>query len=957
MGKFLGETITYIDQGAVQNAMRFVKQNPDATQKAVWHLFLQQKFFTNNDFSLIDVHNEKLFYQNADVLLKILQMWHDIRLTNSVGNNQFLGDLFEGFLDQGVKQSEGQYFTPMPICRFIFMSLPLQSMVAGSATPPKAIDYACGAGHFLNELASQIKPLITQHWQGELVELTDHLKTQHRSIYGIEKEYRLSKVAKVSAFMYGQQDINICYGDGLVQQHPAFPGIQNDSFDLLVANPPYSVRGFLETLPDEERDNYELSDTVDKLDSFNSIEAFFIERAKQLLKAGGVAAIILPSSILSNGSGTHIKTREILLQYFDIVAIAELGSGTFGKTGTNTVTLFMRRKKTAPDTAAHYRERVAQWFNTDDGQSEYQDAHLIERYAAHIGVSLADYKTLLEGNIAGAWTQAAHFDVYNKAFNDSTEVKNLYKQKYFKLFSEAQQTEQLEERYLRYVTKLERDKLYHFVLANDQAHPVLIVKSPSDNKAQKTFLGYDWSTSKGDEGIKLVKNAQGHHQTHLYDETDRNNASKLNRLIADNFDGKLGAIPAALSEFATTARLVDMLDFSRAGFEKQIVLSSKKAVLLQSNRHPMEKLSSLNTILRRGKSSKYGTSLIQIIKSGQARGLFEFDFSEKHFVEEGFVLDEGKLKAGDLLINSTGKGTAGRVTYFDLSGTFVVDSHISIFRPNARLNPKFGLYSLERIGFKALESLADGASGQIELTLETIGEIQIPLPSLGVQQIIVTECEIVDSEATTAHETISDAELSITANIDKVQRSGHPSKQLQDICEIKRGRFSHRPRNEPRFFDGPYPFIQTGDVVRAVASKVPYTQTLNEEGLAVSKLFQPPLVLIAIAANIGDTAVLDYPACFTDSVVGLIPGEGVDARFLELMMRAQKQHLNDIAPQMAQKNINIEILKPIKVPVPPLVEQKRFVATIEKLEKTIAQAQATLAAAPAKMQAVMQRYL
>lgn len=957
MGKFLGETITYIDQGAVQNAMRFVKQNPDATQKAVWHLFLQQKFFTNNDFSLIDVHNEKLFYQNADVLLKILQMWHDIRLTNSVGNNQFLGDLFEGFLDQGVKQSEGQYFTPMPICRFIFMSLPLQSMVAGSATPPKAIDYACGAGHFLNELASQIKPLITQHWQGELVELTDHLKTQHRSIYGIEKEYRLSKVAKVSAFMYGQQDINICYGDGLVQQHPAFPGIQNDSFDLLVANPPYSVRGFLETLPDEERDNYELSDTVDKLDSLNSIEAFFIERAKQLLKAGGVAAIILPSSILSNGSGTHIKTREILLQYFDIVAIAELGSGTFGKTGTNTVTLFMRRKKTAPDTAAHYRERVAQWFNTDDGQSEYQDAHLIERYAAHIGVSLADYKTLLEGNIAGAWTQAAHFDVYNKAFNDSTEVKNLYKQKYFKLFSEAQQTEQLEERYLRYVTKLERDKLYHFVLANDQAHPVLIVKSPSDNKAQKTFLGYDWSTSKGDEGIKLVKNAQGHHQTHLYDETDRNNASKLNRLIADNFDGKLGAIPAALSEFATTARLVDMLDFSRAGFEKQIVLSSKKAVLLQSNRHPMEKLSSLNTILRRGNSSKYGTSLIQIIKSGQARGLFEFDFSEKHFVEEGFVLDERQLKAGDLLINSTGKGTAGRVTYFDLSGTFVVDSHISIFRPNARLNPKFGLYSLERIGFKALESLADGASGQIELTLETIGEIQIPLPSLGVQQIIVTECEIVDSEATTAHETISDAELSITANIDKVQRSGHPSKQLQDICEIKRGRFSHRPRNEPRFFDGPYPFIQTGDVVRAVASKVPYTQTLNEEGLAVSKLFQPPLVLIAIAANIGDTAVLDYPACFTDSVVGLIPGEGVDARFLELMMRAQKQHLNDIAPQMAQKNINIEILKPIKVPVPPLVEQKRFVATIEKLEKTIAQAQATLAAAPAKKQAVMQRYL
>ena len=102
-----------------------------------------------------------------------------------------------------------------------------------------------------------------------------------------------------------------------------------------------------------------------------------------------------------------------------------------------------------------------------------------------------------------------------------------------------------------------------------------------------------------------------------------------------------------------------------------------------------------------------------------------------------------------------------------------------------------------------------------------------------------------------------------------------------------------------------------------------------------------------------------YPACFTECVVGLIHGAGIDARFLELMMRAQKQHLNDIAPQMAQKTINIEILKPIKVSVPLLAEQKCFVATIEKLEQTIAQAQAqaTLTAAPAKKQAVMQRYL
>src|SRR5450631_3423649 len=86
-----------------------------------------------------------------------------------------------------------------------------------------------------------------------------------------------------------------------------------------------------------------------------------------------------------------------------------------------------------------------------------------------------------------------------------------------------------------------------------------------------------------------------------------------------------------------------------------------------------------------------------------------------------------------------------------------------------------------------------------------------------------------------------------------------PKVPLEETCDIQRGKFSHRPRNEPRFFGGQYPFIQTGDVVRANGGKITYTQTLNEDGLSVSKLFQPPLVVITIAANIGDTALLDFP--------------------------------------------------------------------------------------------------
>jgi type I restriction enzyme M protein len=754
MGRFLGESITYINQDAVNNALRFVKQNPDATQRAVWNLFVQQKFFTNNDFSFIDVHNEKLFYQNAEVLLRILQMWQDVRLSNPGSHNQFLGDMFEGFLDQGVKQSEGQYFTPMPICRFILMSLPLPALVKPGAQPIKAIDYACGAGHFLNELALQLKPLLEQHG------IADHAPW-HQAIYGIEKEYRLSKVAKVSAFMYGQQDINICYGDALVKQHAAYPGIEDGTFDLLVANPPFSVRGFLETLPEAECAGYTLSDTVDKLDTANSIETFFVERAKQLLKPGGVASIILPSSVLSNANGSYVRAREILLQYFDVVAIAELGSATFGKTGTNTVTLFLRRKPTAPDTAEHFRGRVSDWFTVDENQGVYQDGHLIDAYAAYIGVPAADYRTLLRGVADGAWAQHDHFEAYKQKFNDSTEVDRLGKSKAFKALSEAEREAALQLRFLAFARHIERDKLYHFVMASDQRHPVLVVRAPADGKAQKAFLGYDSSAAKGDEGIKLVKDAAGRHLTRLYDEADRANPAKLNSLIAAAFSSGAVEPDEALAEYAKPLRLVDMLDFGRASFEKQIVLSAKGSVLVGSTRYPMEKLADLSKMLRRGKAASYGESAIQIIKSGQARGGRDFDFSQRHFCAPGFVLDERRLERGDLLINSTGKGTAGRVTYFDRAGDFVVDSHVTILRCNDRALPKFVLYSLERIGFKALESLAQGSSGQVELSLETIGQIRIPLPPLSDQFEIVNACEKVEEESDAAQVAIEQAQTGL----------------------------------------------------------------------------------------------------------------------------------------------------------------------------------------------------
>lgn len=970
MDKFLGEDITYINQNDVNNALRFIRQNPDATQRAVWNLFIQQKFFTNNDFSFIDVHNERLFYQNADVLLKLLQMWQDIRLTNPNGHNQFLGDMFEGFLDQGVKQSEGQFFTPMPICRFILMSLPLESLMRDNPTPPMAIDYACGAGHFLTELALQLQPLLEQH------KPKANPAEYHKSMVGIEKEYRLSKVAKVSAFMYGQQGIQICYGDGLMNSHEAFPDIRDGHFDLLVANPPYSVRGFLETLPEEERKAYSLTDTVNDAETANSIETFFIERAKQLLKSGGVAAIILPSSILSNGGSTYIRAREILLQYFDIVAIAEFGSGTFGKTGTNTVTLFLRRKPTQPDTAEHYRERMEEWFKgcatSKRKQVIYKDGHLIEQYCAHINVPLADYQSLLRGEAEGSWKPQEHFQPYNNVFEKSTELKNLKKTKRFKALSKAEQTAEMAKRYLGYVQTIERDKLYHFCLASDQTNQVLIIRSPSGTKEIKQFLGYEWSSAKGGEGIKLLEDASGKHLTTLYDGPDhansmrftRANPAKLNSHIAANFDGTLGAIPAELSEVANPARLVDMLDFTRDVFEKQLSLVPKGSLFPKSSRFTSNKLVNLASLLRRGKATKYGKSSVQVIKSGQARGHFEFDFKEKHYAQSGFKLDERQLKPGDLLINSTGKGTAGRVTYFDLPGTFVVDSHVTIFRTNEKLHPKFGLYSLDRIGFKTLESLAHGSSGQIELSLDTIGQIEIPLPPIKIQNEVVSECEKIDAAVSSAGNAIAKAWADMDAEVESTYASTAPRIEIAKLSiNIQYG--LNEKMNEAGIG---YKIFRMNEIVqgRMVDNGAMKCANISAKEFAKYRLNKGDLLFIrsnGSLEHIGKVGLFDLDGdyCYASYLVRIVPDlSNALPQYLACIMNSptfRKGMVQLAVKSGGTNNINATKMGNIKVPVPSLAEQKKFVAKVEALEKQIAEAQAVINAAPVRKEAVMKKYL
>ena len=148
--------------------------------------------------------------------------------------------------------------------------------------------------------------------------------------------------------------------------------------------------------------------------------------------------------------------------------------------------------------------------------------------------------------------------------------------------------------------------------------------------------------------------------------------------------------------------------------------------------------------------------------------------------------------------------------------------------------------------------------------------------------------------------------------------------ELAAVASIERGKFAHRPRNDPRFYGGRYPFIQTGDVAACDGLITTYSQTLNEEGLTVSKLFPAGTIVITIAANIGSTGIATFDVAFPDSLIGIQAGPRIDTRFLELVLRTRKRDLNRFAPESAQKNINLDTLKPLKVPLPRMAEQRRI---------------------------------
>ena len=171
-------------------------------------------------------------------------------------------------------------------------------------------------------------------------------------------------------------------------------------------------------------------------------------------------------------------------------------------------------------------------------------------------------------------------------------------------------------------------------------------------------------------------------------------------------------------------------------------------------------------------------------------------------------------------------------------------------------------------------------------------------------------------------------------------------KSLRHFANVLRGKFTHRPRNDPAFYDGEHPFIQTGDITGASKYITEYSQTLNQRGVAVSKEFPKGTLVMAIAANIGDVAILDFPAYFPDSIVGLVPSSTSSLIFIYYLIQAMKSPMLQAATVSTQMNLNVDQICSLIAACPPTGEQvaigefldaalERFSGLISEAERSV----------------------
>ncbi|MBO6127690.1 MAG: N-6 DNA methylase, partial [Pseudobutyrivibrio sp.] len=772
------------------------------------------------------------------------------------------------------------------------------------------IDYACGAGHFLTqgyEAINESVALISSKYDVDP-------KWAEKKIYGIEKDYRLARVSKISLFMHGAGDGNIIFGDGL-ENYPD-KEINPETFDILVANPPYSVKAFKPHL----KLKYNEFSIIDKISNEGSeIETLFVERIAQLVKSEGVAAVILPVSILNKESESFVGARESILRNFNIRAIAQFGGKTFGATGTNTVILFLEKFCEPPKRIDLVSDSINAILNAED-LSDWEDNEIFTGYLNKINVEFAEYVSFIKKEHSfSEWKNNEYFGMYYEEFISSAEYNNKKKQNSFSKLSNKEKTEWMNERFYNYVYAIEQDKLTYYALVYNQI--TLVIAGPDDNKKQEKFLGYKWSNRKGKEGIQIITPGGM-----LYDSDNRKNDDTVAGLIRNSFYGKQYDV-SGLEDYSYYLRLQDMIDFSSVIFNKAIKIT-KMRILKTEPGYTNFKLS--------GKI--FDVSIGDRVLSDEVREDGKYPVISANVMEEFGRID--KLNKTDFSLPSIIWGIDGdwMVNVIPADTPFYPTDHCGVIRINdSSIVPEYFATALY------VEGQYERFSRNNRASTQRIKNLTIQIPQKDKQKSIVSELseydakiEVINSKLEEIEETIKTQFISMFG--DPVENTnGLPTSTINKVCSEVTDGAHNSPKDDGK---STIPMLSVKDMTICGFDYNDCKHISLSDYEALKHNGCQPLKNDVLLAKDGsyfkyafvvdetiEQAILSSIAILRPDMNQILP---VFLQYYLLTDRIYKMVKEEYITGMGLKRVILDDIKKIPIYVPDIKEQKLFCKYVEE---------------------------
>ena len=292
-----------------------------------------------------------------------------------------------------------------------------------------------------------------------------------------------------------------------------------------------------------------------------------------------------------------------------------------------------------------------------------------------------------------------------------------------------------------------------------------------------------------------------------------------------------------------------------------------------------------------------------------------------------------EVNTGDILVSWS--ASLGVFEWLERE-TALLNQHIfKVIPDKSKVNKNYLKYSLDK-ALNDMECHLHGATMK-HVNRKEFLETKIYLPPLEEQRRIAAILDKADGVRRKHKEAIRLTEELLKSTFlemfgDPVTNpKGWGVSPFGSLGKLNRGKSKHRPRNDPSLLGGKYPLIQTGDVANSKGVIKKYTQTYSDKGLAQSRMWPAGTLCITIAANIAQTGILTFDSCFPDSIVGFKPNNRVTTEYIQAWLGFLQPLLEDLAPQSAQKNINLQMLRELDVPVPPIDLQSKFSEFVERI--------------------------